>query len=116
VDIIKLTAVLAEARVRASIACHDYYENHLGGHDQFPCGFAWVEIHEYDGVRIRGNTRVGKRLAECGLYQSHSRVFTMWDPGNYPVQNVDCKIAGCEAAAEVLRGYGFTCYVGSRWD
>ena len=55
-DVLKnLEAILAEAKEAAVVAANEMYEK-IGG-DRLACGFAWVNIYEYDGKKIRANSR-----------------------------------------------------------
>ena len=103
--------IVAEAKTVANYTAKDYIEKVLKGEDNFPCGFAWVEIHG-----IRGNTRLGKQMKLAGLEKSHNGSYNIWNPSNVNFQNVDCKEAGAQAAADILKKYGFTASAGSRLD
>lgn len=108
--------IIAEATQAATDAATLYFHSKLNGQDQFACGFAWVNIWELDGQKIKGNTKVGKILKEAGIRQDYTKAFQLWNPSGLPVQNVDCKEVGAEACAKVLEKYGFTAYAGSRLD
>lgn len=112
----KLLEIINEATDAANAAGKEFLDNHYGGADCGSCGFAWVNIHEHNGVKIKGNTKLGHALKRIGIEQDYRRVFQIWNPSNLPVQNIDSKEAGAEAAAQVLRKYGFTAYAGSRMD
>ena len=103
--------IVAEACMAARDAAELYFQTKLGGRDQYSCGFAWVNIYG-----IKGNTKLGRTLKEAGIRQDYSKAFSIWNPSGLPVQNIDCKEAGAEAAAKVLQKYGFTAYAGSRLD
>ena len=103
--------IVAEACREAQTAGELFFQTKLGGRDQFACGFAWVNIHG-----IKGNTKLGKVLKEAGLRQDYTKAFSIWNPSGLPVQNIDCKEAGAEAAAKVFQKYGFQAYAGSRLD
>ena len=107
---------ILEAKEAAYAAADDYFRNRMGGRDQYACGFAWVNIWEHNGVKIRGNTRLGKMLKAAGVRQDYTKAFQIWNPSGLGVQNVDCKEVGARAAADVLKKYGFTAYAGSRLD
>jgi len=112
----KMHTIIVETHMAAYNAAERYFNVELGGEDKYACGFAWVDICEYNGKRIKGNTKMGRMLKECGIGQSHTRTFQIWNPARYPVQNVDTLLAGAEAAAKVLRSHGFKAYAGSRLD
>ena len=80
------------------------------------CGFAWVNIYEYQGQKLKGNTKIGRALKSAGIDQNWERVFSVWNPSKFPTQNVDTLEAGARAAAGVLQKYGFVAYAGSRLD
>ena len=109
-----LKVILAKAEQAAKNASEQVYNkygtDHIGA-----CGFAWVDIHAYEGVPIKGNTKAGKALKAAGIEQNWNRVFSQWCNW-YSGQNIDIKEAGARAYARVLEGYGFTAYAGSRLD
>jgi hypothetical protein len=111
-----LITILAEAREEAKKVAQDFYDNQCGGRDQYPCGFAWLNIYKYNGVKLKGNTKVGRLLKSVGVEQDYARVFQIWNPSGLPVQNVDIKEAGARAAADVFTKYGFEAFAGQRWD
>lgn len=78
------------------------------------CGFAWVDITEYLGKKIRKNSKVGKELALLGC-NSYSGL-KLWNPSGYPTQNMCTLEAGARAAALVLSANGFSAYASSRMD
>ena len=106
-----LVEIFAEAKRRAYAAAVEYSQKYFGGANGGWCGFAWVEIHG-----IRGNTKLGRALKKIGIKQDYSRAFRMWNPSGLPVQSVDIKEAGAQAAAEYLQTFGFNAYAGSRLD
>lgn len=108
--------IVAEACREASDAANLFFQTRLGGRDQYACGFAWVNIWEHNGVKIKGNTKLGKMLKAAGVRQDYTKAFQIWNPSGLGVQNVDCKEVGAQAAADVLKKYGFTAYAGSRLD
>ncbi len=103
--------IVAEACREAQTAGELFFQTKLGGRDQFACGFAWVNIYG-----VKGNTKLGKALKEAGVRQDYTKAFSIWNPSGLPVQNIDCKEAGAEAAAKVFQKYGFEAYAGSRLD
>jgi hypothetical protein len=110
-----LEAILAEAKEAAVAAANEMYEK-IGG-DRLACGFAWVDIYEYDGKKIRANSKLGKALAANGIEKSDwKKCFDLWNPSGLSVQNIDIKEAGAQAYAKVLRNYGFEAWCGSRLD
>jgi hypothetical protein len=107
----QVNAIVAEAQEAARQAAEKFFQERLGGRDQYACGFAWVNIY-----KVKGNTKVGKMLKAAGMRQDYTKAFQIWNPSGLPVQNVDTKEAGAEAAAKVFQKYGFEAYAGSRLD
>lgn len=107
----QLKTIVAEAKHEAYLAADQYFKDKLGGRDQFACGFAWVTL-----PGIKGNTRLGRRLAAAGLRKSYRGGFEIWNPSGYGCQNIDTLEAGADAAARVFERYGFKAYAGSRLD
>ena len=107
----QIDTIVAEAREAAYQAATRFFQDKLGGQDQYACGFTWVEIFD-----IKGNTRLGKMLKAAGLRKDFSRTFTLWNPASLPVQNVDTLEAGAYAAAAVFERHGFRAYAASRLD
>ena len=107
----QIDTIVAEAREAAYQAATRFFQDKLGGQDQYACGFAWVEI-----FGVKGNTRLGKMLKAAGLRKDFSRTFTLWNPASLPVQNVDTLEAGAYAAAAVFERHGFQAYAASRLD
>ena len=109
-----LKVIFNKAKVAAELASEQVYSkygtDHVGA-----CGFAWVDIHAFEGKKIKGNTKIGKALKAAGIEQNWNRVFSQWCNW-YGGQNIDIKEAGAQAYARVLEGYGFTAYAGSRLD
>jgi hypothetical protein len=103
--------IVAEAEQAAKTAAAKFFQERLGGKDQYACGFAWVEI-----FGVKGNTKLGKALAASGIKKSYSGGMQMWNPSKMMVQNVDTLEAGADAAAAVFKSYGFKAYAGSRLD
>ena len=111
VDLEMIPAIIQEAREAAYEAADKFFNERLGGEDQYACGFAWVNIW---GVKM--NTKLGKAFKAAGLDKDYSGAISIWNPSGINVQNVDVKEAGAEAAADVFTKYGFTAYAGSRLD
>jgi hypothetical protein len=107
----QVVAIVAEAKQAAREAADKYFQEKLGGVDQYACGFAWVEI-----FGIKGNTKMGKVLKAAGITQNYTKAFSIWNPSEHNCQNIDTKEAGAYAAAEVFTKYGFQAYAGSRLD
>lgn len=112
----ELKAIITEAQ-DAAYAAADAFENKYfpdGGWGA--CGFAWTNIYEHNGKKLKGNTKLGRALKQAGIDQDWTRTFSIWNPSKYPTQNIDTLEAGARAAADVLKRYGFTAYAGSRLD
>ena len=107
----QVNAIVKEAQQAAYEAAMKFFYDRLGGRDQYACGFAWVNIY-----KVKGNTKLGKMLKAAGVKQDYTKAFSIWDPAGLPVQNIDTKEAGAEAAAKVFQKYGFEAYAGSRLD
>ena len=112
----EIQQIVAEARRAAYAAADTYFHDKLGGVDQYACGFAWVNIYDFAGVKIKGNTKLGRVFKAAGVRQDWTKTFQIWNPSNYGCQNIDTLEAGARAAAEVFKRYGFTAYAGSRLD
>jgi len=107
----QVNAIVQEAQSAAKAAATKFFNERLGGQDQYACGFAWTNIYG-----VKGNTKLGKMLKAAGVKQDYTKAFQLWNPSGMGVQNVDTLEAGAEAAAEVFRKYGFEAYAGSRLD
>jgi hypothetical protein len=112
----QIKQAIREAQEAAYEAADSLHRTRYNSVDQGACGFAWVNIYEHEGAKIKGNTRIGKAMKEAGVRQDYTRAFQIWNPSGYPVQNLDVLEAGARAAADTLRKYGFTAYAGSRLD
>jgi hypothetical protein len=94
----------------AEAASRDKYRE-IGG-DRYACGFAWVEVYV-----DRTNSKQAKELIKAGFKKDYKpKCLSYWNPGQLPVQNIDIKEAGAEAAASFLRKLGLAAYAGSRLD
>ena len=112
----QIKQAIREAQEAAYEAADTFFKDKLGGRDQYACGFAWVNIYEHNGVKLKGNTKMGRAMKAAGIRQDYTKAFQIWNPSGYPVQNVDTLEAGARAAADVFKKYGFTAYAGSRLD
>ena len=107
----QIDTILAEAKLAAEQAARTFFQEKLGGVDQYSCGFAWVDIYG-----VKGNTRLGKAFKAAGIRKSYTGSYQIWNPAGLGVQNIDTLEAGAEAAAKVFEKYGFRAYAGSRLD
>lgn len=112
----QLQAMIREAQEAAYEAADAFEQKHFPNGGWGMCGFAWVNIYEHNGQKIKGNTKIGRAMKAAGIRQDYTRAFQIWNPSGYPTQNVDTLEAGARAAADVLKKYGFTAYAGSRLD
>jgi hypothetical protein len=110
-NIIQVNTIVNEAKQAAREAAEKYFQEKLGGVDQYSCGFAWVDI-----FGIKGNTKLGKAFKAAGVRKSYTGSYQIWNPAGLGVQNIDTLEAGAEAAARVFEKYGFQAYAGSRLD
>jgi hypothetical protein len=110
-EVAELKLIVEKAKAAAQTASLKYLNEDLQGKDNYPCGFAWVNIHG-----VKGNTKLGRNMKAAGIKQDYTKAFQIYNPGGVSVQNVDVKEAGAEAAAEVFTQYGFKAYAGSRLD
>ena len=112
----QLQNIITEAQDAAYAAADEFENRYFPNGGWGACGFAWCNIYEFEGKRIKGNTKVGRALKSAGVRQDYTKTFQIWNPSKYPTQNVDTLEAGARAAADVFKRYGFTAYAGSRLD
>ena len=99
-----------QATQAAKQAAAKFFQEKLGGVDQFACGFAWVTVLE------KGNTKLGRRLKDIGFSKAYGGGLQLWNPSNFPCQNIDTLEEGARAYAEVFKKYGIDAFAGSRLD
>lgn len=110
--------MLTENTIRetARTAATKYFNEVLGGRDQYACGFAWVTVYP----KHKGNTKLGRaeraELTKLGFSQDYNRTYQMWNPSRMACQNVDTLYAGAHAAAAVMKANGYDASAGSRLD
>ena len=68
-NIIQVNTIVNEAKQAAREAAEKYFQEKLGGVDQYSCGFAWVDI-----FGVKGNTRLGKAFKAAGIRKSYTGV------------------------------------------
>ena len=107
----QVQAIVAEAELAAHTAAAKFFQEKLGGRDQYACGFAWVDIYG-----IKGNTKLGKVMKAAGIRKEYTGAHQIWNPAKFGCQNVDTLYEGAKAAAEVFARHGFRAYAGSRLD
>jgi hypothetical protein len=107
----QVEAVVAEAKSEAYKAADKFFQERLGGRDQYACGFAWVTVYE------KGSTKMGRALIKAGFRKAYGGGLQLWNPSGFGCQNVDTLEAGADAAAKVLtEKLGVKAYAGSRLD
>lgn len=112
----ELKNIVTEAQEAAFRAADEFENKYFPDGGWGACGFAWCNIYEHNGRKIKGNTKLGRNMKAAGIGQDWTRVFQIWNPSKYATQNVDTLEAGARAAADVFKRYGFTAYAGSRLD
>ena len=111
IDMVDVKSVVAESRVVARVAAEKFFQERLGGEDQYACGFAWVKVFE------KGSTKLGKALIAAGFSKSYTGGLEMWNPSGMRCQNVDTLEEGAIAAARLLtEKLGVKAYAQSRLD
>ena len=110
-DANEINMIVTRAKQAAYEAASDYFMEKLDGKDNYPCGFAWVNIYG-----IKGNTKLGRAMKQAGVKQDYTKAFQIYNPSGVNVQNVDVKEVGAMAAANVFESFGFKAYAGSRLD
>lgn len=109
----QVTAIVNDAMLSAQEAAKRALALHG---DRDCCGFAWTNIYDYKGTKIRANSKLGKALAAAGIRKDYSGAYCLWNPSKLGVQSMGILEAGAYAAAEVFKMHGFTAYAGSRMD
>jgi hypothetical protein len=107
----QIPQIALEARSSARIAAQKFFNEKLGGVDQYACGFAWVDVY-----KVRSNSKLGKALQAVGFRKSYTGSLQLWNPADFGCQNVDTLEEGARAYADVLKSYGIEAYAGSRLD
>jgi hypothetical protein len=113
---VDLYDVLVEAKTAARHAASKFFAEKMNNVDGGSCGFAWVSLYKFNGKKLDGRSKVAKELKRIGVGQNWNRTFEIWNPSNFPCQNIDTLEVGARAAAEVFQKYGFEAYAGSRLD
>ena len=112
----ELKKIIEEAKAVAYMEADNFENKYFPDGGWGACGFAWVNIYEHNGQKIKGNTKMGRLLKSAGVRQDWTRAFQVWGGEWYGGQSIDIKEAGAREYARVLKGYGFTAYAGSRLD
>lgn len=95
----------------ARAAAEKFFQEKLGGKDQFSCGFGWTVVY---GVKL--SSKQGKEFVKAGFRKEYGGGISYWSPADMPVQNVDVHEAGARAFATYLQALGFKAYGCSRLD
>lgn len=106
---VEVKQVILRAKERAAIAAEAYLLR-IGG-DQYPCGFAWVNIKPARGkfVTILKELGIGRTDKYYGGY-------TIWNPSDNFCQNMYAKEEGAKEFALELAKYGVETSVHTRLD
>lgn len=108
---VQVQQAVAQARQAAYSAANKFFQERLGGRDQFACGFAWITTYE------KGTTRLVRELKKHGFSKAYGGGYQLWNPSGLACQNVDTLEAGARAAAAVLtEKLGVRFYANSRLD
>lgn len=97
--------------VEAAKATFEVAFARMGGKDNYPCGFAWVNVQ---GIKL--STKLGKEFAALDFRKSYDGGIDIWNPSGSYVQNMDVKYEAACAYAQVLRKYGFKATARERMD
>lgn len=103
--------IFQDAEIASFVESNKYFTETLGGKDNYPCGFAWVEI-----FGVRANSKMGQVLESLGMRKDSYRKAFIMHSRTPNVQNMDVQYLGAEAAAKVLQKAGFRAYATSRID
>jgi len=81
----------------------------------YSVGFAWMTVLPVN----RGNSKIAREerrtLENLGFKKQWTGAYKFQNPVNHSHNNIVIQAEGATAAAEVLRKYGFTVYVGSKF-
>ena len=55
-------------------------------------------------------------MKAAGFDKDYTGAYSIWNPSGLGTQCMSTKEAGAQAAAQVFKAAGFTCYAGSRAD
>ena len=110
-ETIKVQMAHVKALDAAQKAAKAFADQHMGGRDGGPCGFAWVDVY-----KVRSNSKLGKALQSVGFRKSYTKSLQLWNPAKFGCQNIDTLEEGARAYAAVLKRHGIEAYAGSRLD
>jgi hypothetical protein len=93
-------------------AAQQFSDQHFGGRDGGPCGFAWVDV-----FKVRSNSKLGKALQTVGFQRSYTGGLQLWNKW-WRGQSIDAAEHGAYAYAAVMQQeLGIEkIYAGSRLD
>ena len=97
--------------VEAAKATFEVAFARIGGKDNYPCGFAWVNVQ---GIKL--STNLGKEFAALGFRKTSDGGINIYNPSGSYIQNMDVKYEAARAYAQVLRKYGFNATACERLD
>ena len=106
----QLSQVHLQAQAEARAAASKFFNEQLGGRDQFACGFAWVN------VPVKASTKLGRKLAQIGFRKAYGGGMQLWNPSEFGCQNIDTLEHGATAYARVFTANGIEAYSQSRLD
>ena len=66
-NVATIQEAIREAKEAAYQAAHDFEQKHFPNKGWGACGFAWVDIYEHEGAKIKGNTKMGRLLMAAGI-------------------------------------------------
>ena len=87
--------IIVEAKTAANYTAKDYIDKVLKGEDNFPCGFAWVEI-----FGIKGNTKLGKKMKAAGLEKDYRGSYNIWNPQPSELPEYGLQRSGCPSGGQ----------------
>lgn len=132
--------IFNEAQEAARKACQEFADKHWSGKDGGACGFSWVKFYDardpfvkwlkskikeagfkhsggnllnLDGSFPRGGAR--QEVRQYG-HPGYPKGWDIWNPGEWPGQSIDTKVAGSWAFVQVLEKHGINAFVGERLD
>jgi hypothetical protein len=104
-----LEETLIAAQEAAALATQTYLDENGG--DNYPCGFAWVNIKPARGplVKLLKEKKIGRTDDYYGGY-------SIWNPSGNSCQNMYAKEAGARAFAGKIKELGIKISVNTRLD
>ena len=96
-ETIRVQMAHVKALDAAQKAAKAFADQHMGGRDGGPCGFAWVNVYD-----VRSNSKMGKALSEVGFRKAYGGGLQLWNKW-WPGQSVDAAEHGATAYATVMK-------------